>query len=172
MHFMSTNFAKTLVWKHGNDVKLSLHWTNFAKTLVWKHGNDVKLWRHRQRTPNTNDHHMTLNQTPPMKIFCVRHWPLGSRDRINQWKCLTKLINTWVFARLSQSWAFQAKLLNSTVGIPSEFSLIGHIKWPSYSLEIYGLVAMGLLTICVALSSISPLSPLWKNRILINPCHL
>jgi len=45
----------------------------FAKTLVWKHGNDVKLRRHKQRTPNTNDHHMTLNQTPPMKIFCVRH---------------------------------------------------------------------------------------------------
>jgi len=25
-------------------------------------------------TPNTNDYHMTLNQPPPMKIFCVRHW--------------------------------------------------------------------------------------------------
>ena len=46
---------------------------NFAKTLVWKHGNDVKLWRHKQRTPKTNNHHMTLNQTPPMKICCVRH---------------------------------------------------------------------------------------------------
>jgi len=38
--------------------------TNFAKTLVWKNGNDVKLWRHKQRTPNTNDYHMTLKQTP------------------------------------------------------------------------------------------------------------
>jgi len=38
--------------------------TNFAKTLVWKHVNDVKLWRHKQRTPNTNGHHMTLNQPP------------------------------------------------------------------------------------------------------------
>ena len=47
--------------------------TNFAKTLVWKHGNDVKLWRHKQCTPKPNNHHMTLNQTPPMKIFCVRH---------------------------------------------------------------------------------------------------
>jgi len=46
---------------------------NFAKTLVWKHGNDVKWWRHKQRTPNTNDHHTTLNQNTPMKIFCVRH---------------------------------------------------------------------------------------------------
>jgi len=34
---------------------------NFAKTLVWKHGNE-------QRTPNTNDHHMTLNQNPPRKF--------------------------------------------------------------------------------------------------------
>jgi len=42
--------------------------TNFAKTLVWKHGNDVKLWRHKQCTPQTNNHHMTLNQTPPWKF--------------------------------------------------------------------------------------------------------
>jgi len=50
--------------------------TNFAKTLVWKHANDVKLWRHKQRTPNANDHHMTLNHHhyQPMKIFCLRHW--------------------------------------------------------------------------------------------------
>ena len=47
--------------------------TNFAKTLVWKREYDVKLWRHKQRTPNTNDYHMPLNETPPMKIFCVRH---------------------------------------------------------------------------------------------------
>jgi len=47
--------------------------TNFVKTLVWKHGNDVKLWRHKQRTPNAHDHHMTLNQNPPIKLFCVRH---------------------------------------------------------------------------------------------------
>ena len=41
---------------------------NVAKTLVWKHGNDIKLWRHKQGTPNTNDHHMTLNQTLPWKF--------------------------------------------------------------------------------------------------------
>ena len=56
--------------------------TNFAKTFVWKHGHDVKLWRHKQRTPNTNDHHMTLNQTP-IKIFCVRHWLWDSRHSHN-----------------------------------------------------------------------------------------
>jgi len=48
--------------------------TNFAKTLVWKHEYDVKLWRHKKRTPNTNDHHLSLNEPPQMKIFCVRHW--------------------------------------------------------------------------------------------------
>jgi len=32
--------------------------------LVWKYEYDVKLWRHKQRTPNTNDHHMPLNATP------------------------------------------------------------------------------------------------------------
>jgi len=48
--------------------------TNFAKTLVWKQEYDVKFWHHEQCAPNTNDHHMPLNETPPMKIFCVRHW--------------------------------------------------------------------------------------------------
>jgi len=42
--------------------------TNFAKTLVWKHEYDVKLWRHKERTPNTNDHLMPLNETPPWKF--------------------------------------------------------------------------------------------------------
>ena len=47
--------------------------TNFAKTLVWKQDYDIILWRHKQRTPNTNDYPMPLNETPPMKSFCVRH---------------------------------------------------------------------------------------------------
>ena len=42
--------------------------TNFAKTLVWKQDYDVKLWRHKQRTPNTNDYPMSLNETPPWKF--------------------------------------------------------------------------------------------------------
>jgi len=37
--------------------------TNFAKTLVWKHEYGVKLCQ-KQRTPNANDHHMPLNETP------------------------------------------------------------------------------------------------------------
>jgi len=43
--------------------------TNFAKTLVWKHANDVKLWRHKQCTPNANDQHATLNRTPPWNFY-------------------------------------------------------------------------------------------------------
>ena len=42
--------------------------TNFAKTLVWKQDYDVILWRHKQRTPNTNDYPMPLNETPPWKV--------------------------------------------------------------------------------------------------------
>jgi len=38
--------------------------TNFAKTLVWKHECDVRLRRHKDRTPQTNDHHMPLNESP------------------------------------------------------------------------------------------------------------
>ena len=37
---------------------------NFAKALVWKHEYDVILWRHKQHTPNTNDHHMPHNEAP------------------------------------------------------------------------------------------------------------
>jgi len=47
--------------------------TNFAKMLVWKDEYDVKLWRHKERTVNASDHHMPLTESPPMKIFCVRH---------------------------------------------------------------------------------------------------
>jgi len=54
--------------------------TNFAKTLVWKQDYDVILCRHKQRTPNANDYPMPLNETLPMKSFCGRHcilpnWP-------------------------------------------------------------------------------------------------
>jgi len=34
--------------------------TNFVKMLVWKDEYDVKLWRQKERTANTNDHHMPL----------------------------------------------------------------------------------------------------------------
>jgi len=42
--------------------------TTLAKTKVWKYDHDAKLRCHKHRTPNTNDHHMPLNETPPSKI--------------------------------------------------------------------------------------------------------
>jgi len=38
--------------------------TNFAKTLVWKLEYDAQLWRHKKRTPNTNNQHMPLYENP------------------------------------------------------------------------------------------------------------
>ena len=38
--------------------------TNFAKTLVWKHKDDIELRRYKARTPITIDHHMPLNEPP------------------------------------------------------------------------------------------------------------
>ena len=52
--------------------------TNFAKTLVWKQDYDVILWRHKQRTPNTNDYPMPLNETPPHEKFL--RTPLSHRQ--------------------------------------------------------------------------------------------
>jgi len=46
--------------------------TNFAKTLVWKYDYDVELWRHKERTPNKNDHHMPLNEPGPSPEFSSR----------------------------------------------------------------------------------------------------
>ena len=51
--------------------------TNFAKTLVWKQDYDVISWRHKQGTPNTNDYPMPLNETPPWNVsayatVCIR----------------------------------------------------------------------------------------------------
>jgi len=51
MHTMSTEISKLFI------------------DFVWKHGNDVKFWRHKQCTPNTNNHHTTLNQPPPHENF-------------------------------------------------------------------------------------------------------
>ena len=39
----------------------------YVNKLRLKHEYDVKLWRHKKRTPNTNDHHMPLNE-PPCKF--------------------------------------------------------------------------------------------------------
>ena len=62
--------------KYGEWINKNMHImsTKFTKTLLWKHDHDGKLWRHKQRAPNTNVHHMPLNEPPPIKDFCVRHW--------------------------------------------------------------------------------------------------
>ena len=31
-------------------------------------GLETWMWRHKQPTPNTNDHHVPLNETPPWKF--------------------------------------------------------------------------------------------------------
>ena len=54
MHIMSTNFAETLVWKHGNDVTNSAHqiqmttiWPSHeTKTLPWKFSAYATDWNH------------------------------------------------------------------------------------------------------------------------------
>jgi len=38
-------------------------------------GLETWIWRHKERTPNTNNYHMP-EWNCPIKIFCVRHWSL------------------------------------------------------------------------------------------------
>jgi len=42
--------------------------SKLRQNIGLKHEYDVKLWRHKQRTLNTSDHHMPLNETPPLKF--------------------------------------------------------------------------------------------------------
>ena len=65
---------------------------NFTKTLVWKHAYDAKLWRHKERTSNTNDHHMPLNDSPPWKFSAYPIAPGGGR-RIYLHSAATSLSN-------------------------------------------------------------------------------
>jgi len=55
------------VWKN---IHIYIVTTNFTKTLIWKHEYYVKLWRDKQPIPNTNNHnhHMRLNKIPPWKF--------------------------------------------------------------------------------------------------------
>jgi len=47
---------------------------------------------------------MTYTDVRWRRNHAINAWPLGSRDRINQWKCGTKFIYTCVLARFSQSY--------------------------------------------------------------------
>jgi len=80
--------------------------TNFAKTLVWKHEYDVKLWRHKQRSPNKSDHHMSMNEILPMKIFCVRHWtwPNVSWNTHRRFHRNPHRYNSWVLLEQIAAW--------------------------------------------------------------------
>jgi len=71
--------------KKGECVKNDMHIvsTNFAEMLVWKHEYDFKLWRHKKRTPNTNDHHMPLNEDPNENFLPT---PLQTSMKILIWK--------------------------------------------------------------------------------------
>jgi len=44
--------------------------TNFVETLVWKHECDVT-----NSALQTQITTMRHSMNPPIKIFCVRHWP-------------------------------------------------------------------------------------------------
>ena len=66
--------------------------TNFTKTLVWKYDYDAKLWRHKQRTPNTNDHHMPLNETTPYEKFL--RTPLNLSNHEEEWLILAYYLST------------------------------------------------------------------------------
>jgi len=52
-------------------------YTYYVNKLRPNVGLETWIWReivtsHKDRTPQTNEHHMPLNESP-MKIFCVRH---------------------------------------------------------------------------------------------------
>ena len=47
---------------------------------------------------------MTYTDVRWRRNHAINAWPLGSRDIIDQRKCLRKFIYTCVFARFSQSW--------------------------------------------------------------------
>jgi len=67
--------------------------TNFAKRLVWKHEYDVKLWRHKERTPNTNDHHVP-EWNPPWKFsaYATGHADLHAQIVLTSISCFVLLI--------------------------------------------------------------------------------
>jgi len=76
----------------------------YVKTLrpnvCLKHEYHVKLWRHKQRTRNTNDCHMPLNETLPMKIFCVRHWVIVIFPQLILFAHTVASFCTWISLKL------------------------------------------------------------------------
>jgi len=77
--------------------------TNPAKTLVWKYDYDTKLWRHKQRTPNTNNHHMPMNETLPLKIFLRTPLATGLRKVVFRSKCGSAVEVAWLAQNIRHS---------------------------------------------------------------------
>jgi len=55
-------------------VRVVEEYAYYVNKLCQNVGWETGIQRHKQCTPNTNDHHMPLNETPPMKNFYVCHW--------------------------------------------------------------------------------------------------
>jgi len=67
-----------------------------STNVAWKHEYDVKLWRHKQRTPNRNEYHMPLNDTPPWK-FSAYATGLGSGKTLSELHIHYKSLATRVY---------------------------------------------------------------------------
>jgi len=78
--------------------------TNFVKTLVWKHEYDVKLWRHKQRTLNTNDHHVLLNENPTHENFLRTPLDTHISYRVQRKRAL------WLTRELTQATTFTRRV--------------------------------------------------------------
>jgi len=98
---------------------ISIISTNYAKTLVWKHEYGVKLWCHKDRTPNANDHPMPLND-PPRKFSAhatVRFSDLNLHKRVQKVMSFT-FWKFWFLGRIDPktpgNWATTSERLHSS----------------------------------------------------------
>jgi len=73
-------------------------------------------------TTNTNDHHMALNETPPMKILCGRHCIDSNLKRISKVSTLQPLENflRTPMAAVTEKFTFMTSILNAV----AQFQLI------------------------------------------------
>ena len=101
--------------------------TNFAKTLVWKHVNDFKLWRHKQRTPNTNVHLWPWTKSPPW-IFLrspLYHWSW------NFWEMFSLISFLKNFSRMKCRWR-KSYSQGGARGVPGGPLLRQNFAWPPH----------------------------------------
>jgi len=93
--------------------------TNFS----WKPKYDVKLWRHKKRKPNTNDHHMPLNEPPAHENFLRTPLYLCIRESCQQHSACTAVKTRFVFYKcvLETTWNHDTYLLFLSGLIESRF---------------------------------------------------